>query len=256
MIESVRRRRAASWRAGALAALLCGLAALAAYGQEESGQESGQENGQAMVTMDFADAELAQVIETIARATNRNFIYDDRVRGRVTIVSPEPIPVEQAYAVFESVLQVKGFTTVTTPGGAIKVIPVREAKESSIETVKSSRRPPNRDRFVTRLIPLNYIDADSIVETLKPLVSKDAAMAAYAPTNTVILTESASNIRRLIAILESIDVETYKEELAVINVEYADATTLADQVSEIYRAGAPAPSRTRPSTPRSRPCES
>ena len=65
-----------------------------------------------MVTLDFADAELAQVIETIARATNRNFIYDDRVRGRVTIVSPEPIPVEQAYAVFESVLQVKGFTTV------------------------------------------------------------------------------------------------------------------------------------------------
>jgi general secretion pathway protein D len=144
----------------------------------------------AMVTLDFADAELAQVIETIARATNRNFIYDDRVRGRVTIVSPEPIPVEQAYAVFESVLQVKGFTTVTTPGGAIKVIPVREAKESSIETVQSGRRPPNRDYYVTRLIPLRYIDADSIVNTLKPLVSKDAAMAAYPPTNTVILTES------------------------------------------------------------------
>ena len=189
-----------------------------------------------MVTLDFAEAELADVIETIARATNRNFIYDDRVRGRVTIVSPEPIPVEQAYAVFESVLQVKGFTTVTTPGGAIKVVPIREAKESSIETVRSSKRPPNRDRFVTRLIPLNYIDAESIVNTLKPLVSKDAAMAAYQPTNTVILTESASNIRRLIAILESIDIETYKEELAVINVEYADANTLAQQVSEIYGA--------------------
>ena len=206
------------------------------------GAESGQSPARptfdpgAMVTLDFADAELAQVIETIARATNRNFIYDDRVRGRVTIVSPEPIPVEQAYAVFESVLQVKGFTTVATPGGAIKVIPVREAKESSIETVKSSRRPPNRDYYVTRLIPLRYIDADSIVNTLKPLVSKDAAMAAYPPTNTVILTESASNIRRLIQILESIDVETYKEDLAVINVEYADAATLADQVSEIYGA--------------------
>ena len=116
---------------------------------------------------------------------------------------------------FESVLQVKGFTTVTSPGGAIKVIPVREAKESNIETVRSSLPPPDRDRFVTRLIPLRYIDAESIVNTLKPLVSKDAAMAAYAPTNTVILTESASNIRRLLAILEAIDVETYKEELAV-----------------------------------------
>src|SRR5262249_56332044 len=88
----------------------------------------------AMVTLDFADAELAQVIETIARATNRNFIYDDRVRGRVTIVSPEPIPVEQAYAVFESVLQVKGFTTVMTPGGPFKAVAVAEAKASSIAT--------------------------------------------------------------------------------------------------------------------------
>ena len=206
-----------------------------------------------MVTLDFQEVELADVIETIARATNRNFIYDDRVRGRVTIVSPEPIPVEQAYAVFESVLQVKGFTTVTTPGGAIKVVPIREAKESSIETVVGATRPPNRDRFVTRLIPLRYIDAESIVNTLKPLVSKDAAMAAYGPTNTVILTESASNIRRLIAILESIDIETYKEELAVINVEYADAATLAEQVSEIYGAEvAEGPTTTRRASRRRR----
>jgi general secretion pathway protein D len=202
-----------------------------------------------MVTLDFNDAELSAVIEMIAKMTGRNFIYDDRVRGRVTIVSPSPMPIEQAYAVFESVLQVKGFTTVTTPGGAIKVVPIREAKESSVETVRSSKRPPNRDRFVTRLIPLNYIDADSIVNTLKPLVSKDAAMAAYAPTNTVILTESSSNIRRLIEILESIDVETYKEELAVIPVEFADATTLAQQVSEIY--GAAVSAATSPASRRS-----
>jgi type II secretory pathway component GspD/PulD (secretin) len=86
------------------------------------------------------------------------------------------------------------------------------------------------------LIPLHYIDAESIVNTLKPLVSKDASMAAYVDTNTVILTESASNIRRLLAILEAIDVETYKEELAVLKVEFADATVLAEQVSQIYGA--------------------
>src|SRR5262249_61606021 len=189
-----------------------------------------------LVSLDFNDVELGDVIKTIAKMTGKNFIYDDRVRGRVTIVSPSPVPVDQAYAVFESVLQVKGFTTITTPGGAIKIVPVREAKESSVETVNSGARPPDRDRYVTRLIPLHYIDAGSIVNTLKPLVSKHAAMAAYPPTNTVILTESASNIRRLIDILESIDVETYKEELAVIQVQYADANTLADQVSEIYGA--------------------
>jgi len=189
-----------------------------------------------LYALDFNNVELAVVIDAIARLTNKNFIYDDRVRGRVTIVSPTPMTIEQAYAVFESVLQVKGFTTVTSPGGAIKVIPVREAKESNIETVRSSLPPPDRDRFVTRLIPLRYIDAESIVNTLKPLVSKDASMAAYVETNTVILTESASNIRRLLAILEAIDVETYKEELAVLKVEFADATVLAEQVSEIYGA--------------------
>jgi general secretion pathway protein D len=194
------------------------------------------EGADSLVTLDFPDQELPVVIDAIARMTNKNFIYDERVRGRITIISPTPVPAEQAYAVFESVLQVKGFTTVTTPGGAIKIVPIREAKESSIETVRSSRRPPNRDHFVTRLIPLNYIDAESIVNTLKPLVSKDAAMAAYAPTNTVILTESASNIRRIIQILESIDIETYKEELSVIRIEFADASTLAQQVSDIYGA--------------------
>jgi general secretion pathway protein D len=94
----------------------------------------------------------------------------------------------------------------------------------------------NRDRFITRLIPLKYIDAEAITNTLKPLVSKDANMVAYAPTNTIILTDSASNIRRILSILDSIDVETYREELAVLNLEHADAATLASQLAEIYGA--------------------
>ena len=146
------------------------------------------EAGGDLVQLDFNNAELSVVIDTIAKLTGKNFIYDDRVRGRVTIVSPTPMPVDQAYAVFESVLQVKGFTTVRTPGGALKIIPLRDAKESNIETREDTRMPLDRDRFVTRLIPLRYIDAESIVDTLKPLVSKDAAIVAYSPTNTVILT--------------------------------------------------------------------
>jgi len=189
-----------------------------------------------MVQLDFQNAEITDVIDTIAKLTKTNFIYDDRVRGRVTIISPTPVTADQAYAVFESVLQVKGFTTVRTPGGALKVIPLREAKETSVETSRSTAPPRNRDTFITRLIPLRYIEAESIVTTLKPLVSKDAAIAAYGPTNTVILTESASNIRRIIAILEKIDIETYREEIAVIRIEFADASTMASQIAEIFGA--------------------
>jgi general secretion pathway protein D len=189
-----------------------------------------------LVNLDFEDVEIAAVIDTIARLSGRNFIYDDRVRGRVTIVSPTPIPVDQAYTVFESVLQVKGFTTVEAPGGVIKVIPIRDAKETSVDTRSRTGATPDTDRFVTRLIPLRYIDSEAISNTLKPLVSKEAALVSYAPTNTVILTDSASNIRRILSILEAIDVETYREELAVIRVQYADATALAEQLSEVFGA--------------------
>ncbi|HTY19409.1 MAG TPA: type II secretion system secretin GspD [Myxococcota bacterium] len=187
-----------------------------------------------LVNLDFDDVDLPVVIDTIAKLTNKNFIYDDRVRGKVTIVSPTPIPIEQAYTVFESMLQVKGFTTVETPGGAIKIIPIRDAKETSVDTHEARRSTPDSDRFVTRLIPLTYIDADAIANTLKPLVSKEAALVAYGPTNTVILTDSASNIRRILSILEAIDVESYKEELAVIRLQYADASTLANQLSAVF----------------------
>lgn len=192
--------------------------------------------GDELVQIDFKDVELTVVIETIARITGQNFIYDDRVRGRVTIISPSPVSVNQAFAVFESVLKIKGFTAVPGPGGALKIVPIRDAKESSIKTVRGNQPSPNRDIFVTRLVPLLYIDAEEITNTIKPLVSKDASMVAYEPTNTIILTDTEANIRRLMSILAAIDVETHKEELAVIKIKYADAATLGDQISEIYGA--------------------
>lgn len=223
--------------AGAL--LLVGLTAAGpALGQGRTGSPDNRPftRGDELVQLDFKEVELPVVIETIARITGRNFIYDDRVRGRVTIVSPSEVTADQAYAVFESVLKIKGFTAVPGPGGVLKIVPIRDAKESSIDTIKDDRPSANRDSFVTRLVPLLYIDAEAITNTIKPLVSKDASMVAYAPTNTIIITDTEANIRRLLSILEAIDVESYKEELAVIKVRHADASTLGQQISEIYGA--------------------
>lgn len=212
----------------ALAAILALLGGGAPAARAQSGGES------ELVNLDFNDVELNVVIDTISRMTGYNFIYDDRVRGRVTIVSPTEVTVDQAFAVFESVLKVKGFSLVLGPGNTYKVIPIRDVKESSIDTIQGAGRSPNRDRFVTRLIPLRFIDAEAITNTIKPLVSKDALIVAYQPTNTIIVTDSESNIRRLMQILDAIDVESFRQELAVIKIEHADAATLGDQLSEIY----------------------
>lgn len=188
------------------------------------------------VSLDFNDVELPVVIDTISRMTGFNFIYDDRVRGRVTIVSPTMVTVDQAFAVFESVLKVKGFSLVLGPGDTYKIIPIRDVKESSIDTIKDDRASRNRDRFVTRLVPLRYIDAEGITETIKPLISKEASLVAYSPTNTIIVTDSESNIRRLLSILDAIDVASYRQEFSVLKIEHADAVTLGEQLSEIYGA--------------------
>ncbi|MBW2692142.1 MAG: type II secretion system secretin GspD [Deltaproteobacteria bacterium] len=225
-----------TWRAGKFAAVILTAALLGLGSGTIQADDLAQFEEDDLVQLDFNDAELTTIIDAISKMTQRNFIYDERVRGKVTIKSPTRITRKQAYAVFESVLQVKGFTTVETPGGALKIIPVRDAKQSNIETAKTSLAPPNTDRFVTRLIPLRYIDADSITNTLKPLVSKDGSIDAYEPTNMVILTEAATNIRRLLAIMEAIDIETYQDELSIFKIEHADASTLAEQVSEIYGA--------------------
>ena len=190
------------------------------------------------VRIDFDDAPITVIIDAISKLTGKNFIYDDRVRGKVTIISPSPVTVKEAWAVFESVLKIKGFTAIPGPAGVLKIVPVRDAKESNIETIRDGRESENRDQYVTRMIPLYYIDATAITNTLKPLISKDAAVVVYGPTNTIILTDTKANIRRILGILESLDIETHKQELAVIKILYADADTLGRQITDIYGGSA------------------
>ena len=182
-----------------VAILSLGLA-LPGFGQGRAGVQE-------TVSMDFQDAELTDVIKLIAEYTGKNFLYDDRVRGQVTVLSGSSLTIDEAYTVFESILQVKGFTTVDGPAGVVKILPIREAKETALETVTGPGREPNRDLYITRLVPLRYVKADTIVNTFRPLVSKDANIIAYAPTNTMIVTDTSANIRRLMTILSEIDVQ-------------------------------------------------
>jgi general secretion pathway protein D len=186
------------------------------------------------INIDFQDIELAQVIKMIAEQTGRNFLFDERVRGKVTVISPTPVTPEEAYQVFESILQVKGFTTVSGPGGVIKIIPSREAKEQAIRTVPGDVAVPNRDQYITRLLPLENVKADAIANTLRPLISQEANLIAYPPTNTLILTDTAANIRRIVTLVSEIDVETHREQVKVIPIQHADAATLSEQLQGIF----------------------
>lgn len=183
------------------------------------------------ILLNFKDVDLRQIIDLMSDLTNQNFLVDEKVRGKVTIISPRPVSSAEAYNIFLSILEVQGFTVV--PQGAIhKIIPSREVKESPLPTeVDGASRPSSvRDSFVTQLIPLKYADANEIRSLLSALVSKESSLLAYGPTNTLILTEVQSNISRLMKIIRALDIQAPAAVLKVIALKYAAADQMVSSL--------------------------
>jgi general secretion pathway protein D len=182
--------------------------------------------------MNFQDIDLDALVKFISEITGRNFILDDRVKGKVTIISPGKISVDEAYAVFQSVLQVKGFTTVPS-GAVLKVLPSQEAKSATVATILPGRPYAEGDEFVTQLIPLKNVDVNNILGIIQPLISANGLLAAYTSTNTMIIIDSASNIDRIIKILRELDVADKERGIDVVRLNYAFATEIAATLAQV-----------------------
>src|SRR5262249_57876573 len=148
---------------------------------------------EATIALNFQDVELPVLAKFVSEVTGRNFIVDDRVRGKVTIISPTRITPDEAYLVFQSVLQVKGFTTVPS-GRFTKIVPIREARETTVPTGARAG-----EEVVTRILPLRHADAGNLMPVLQPLVSKDGLLTAYPATNSLVIVDAGGNVARLAA---------------------------------------------------------
>jgi general secretion pathway protein D len=198
--------------------------------QPESGENESVER---YVTIDFEDVDIKLFIKYISELTGRNFIVDKAVRGNVTIVSPTKISIDEAYKVFESVLEVQGFTTVPT-GSITKIIPSADARSKSVETGFRGETGEVSDKIVTQLIPLKYADPDELKKLFTPLVSKNSVVIAYPATSLLIVTDVLSNINRLLQIIKEIDVEENISEITVIQLENAIAGEVATTIDTIF----------------------
>ena len=191
--------------------------------------------GEAMITMDFQEVDLTVLIKFISELTGKNFILDEKIKGKkVTVISPTKISKDEAYKVFESILEIKGLATVPA-GSVIKIVPTKDAMEKSLRTVVGRERAPESDMLITRLVSLEYVDPDEMVKILKPLMSRESKVDAYGPTNTLILTETSSNITRLLRIVKQLDIRADEMEMDVIPLEYASAEAMARQLQEILQ---------------------
>ncbi|MBF0497918.1 MAG: type II secretion system secretin GspD, partial [Deltaproteobacteria bacterium] len=190
-----------------------------------------------MITMDFNNVDIRLLVKFISKITGKNFVLDNNVKGEVTIVSPTKITVDEAYRVFLSVLEVNGFTTLPA-GGATKIVAAREAREKDVEIrTRDQGRAGEEDRMITQIIPLKHTDAEEIKNRLASLISRNSSILSYPPTNTVIVTDYASNIRRILGIIKEIDVAGFEYVLTVIHLKHGESKDIAKEVKEVAERG-------------------
>jgi len=192
------------------------------------------EKQQQFVSIDFNNVDINVFIKFMSELSGTNFVVDQRVKGKVTIISPSKISMKEAYKVFESVLEVHGYTTVKS-GEVVKIIPSPDARSKNIETRLREEASAPEDKVVTQLIPLTYADPVQIKRLFTPIVSKSSVILAYPPTNILIVTDVYSNIKRLLKILKEIDITGIGQEISVIPLDFADATKMVNLLNTVFK---------------------
>jgi general secretion pathway protein D len=191
------------------------------------------------VLLNFQQADLQAVVKAMAQMTGRNMLIDPRVRGQVTIVSARPMPIAAAYQVFLSALKAQGFTAVEGPGDSVRIVPVAEAKASA--PVNELPGPPRGgEQVVTQVVIGQHVAVAQLQNVLRPLMSPTSQLSVYEPANALVITDYADNVRRLLRIIDRIDLPT-STDVTVIPVQNASAVDLAEMVIRLSGTGVMTP---------------
>jgi len=167
------------------------------------------------VDMNFQDVDIRAVVGYVSEVTGINFILGPDVKGRVTVVSPNAIPVNEVFRFFLSVLEIHGYTTVQA-GGVVKIVPSTTAPGKSVETGLSEELGTAQDKLVTLVIHLNYLSPADAKSLLTPLVSESGVIVSRPPSGTLVMTDFHPNIERLQKIIKAVDVPRAREDNAIV----------------------------------------
>ena len=211
-----------------LVGLLCGpLVAMAAAAEQEK------------ITLNFVNADIESVVKAVGMISGKNFVLDPRVKGSINIVSSSPVSKELTYQILLSALRLQGFAAIEGQG-VTKIVPEADAKQSYTPTT-DKKLTVSGDKIVTQVYPLRYESASQLVPVLRPLISPNNTIAAYANTNTLVITDYADNVRRINKIIDSID-QPNNGEVVTVRLEHASATDLAQALNRLLSdAAAPLP---------------
>ncbi len=189
------------------------------------------------VTLNLKNVDINALIESVSAITGKNFIVDPRVKAQVSVISSKPMSEDEVYEVFLAVLTVNGFAAVPS-GPVIKILPAAGAKQETIPTVEPPIRKPS-DQVVTEVIQVQNVSAAQIVPILRPLIPPQGHLAAYAPTNVLIISDTAGNVERIGDIIRRMD-RASDEAVEIIPLQHASATEVVRTITTLEQAKAQA----------------
>jgi general secretion pathway protein D len=183
-------------------------------------------------TVNLKDTDIQELIKFVAEATNTTIVVDPAVKGKVRVVSAKPVSRAELYELFLSILEVHGYTAVNS-GGIVRVIQSKDARSSPVG-VSDGDSGKVSDEYVTQVIKLENISAAKLIPVLRPLVPQQAHMAAYAPSNAIIISDVSANIDRIRNIIERMD-KSAVQQTDILKLRYAvaeDVVRMLDQLSK------------------------
>jgi len=153
-------------------------------------------------SLNLNNVDIYSLIETVSLRTGKNFIVDPRVRATVTVISSEPVNDDKLYELFLSVLDVHGYAAVPS-GNFTKIVPMATGVQSAVPIL--GEQTDAGDSMVTEVIQIENVPAEKIIESLRPLLPESATIGAEAGSNTIIITDRAANIAKMLKIIRLLD---------------------------------------------------
>jgi len=189
-------------------------------------------NGQAKgIVLNFSDVDISTMVKFISDLTGKNFIMDEKVKGKISVFSPSKISADEAFNVFTSVLELKGFSVVKA-GKFYKIMPSSAAKQSGMKLFSGTERAPVNEAYVAQVIALKRMPSKEAETFLKPVVSKDGYVASFGPANSLLVVDSALNIQKILDIVKAIDSDMNREGAELVFLQHASADSIASIVQE------------------------
>ena len=183
-------------------------------------------------TVNLKDTEIQEFIQFVADVTGTTIVVDPSVKGKVKVISSKPVSRSELYDLFLSILDVHGYTAVRS-GKVIRIIQNKDARSSPVEVLEDADELSN-DEYVTQVIRLENVSAAKLIPVLRPLVPQQAHMAAYAPSNAIIISDIRSNINRILEIIDRMDQSAVRT-TEVIKLRYAVAEDVVQMLQTLEK---------------------